>query len=378
MINYEELKSNGIKRNLPVLYTLPKWKLVRGSGRNGKYYYLPYFNKWIGNHKLRKELSILNLSIQDYYDRWFLNITTKSQRPKCPICGKENLFKGIGNEYTTACSMKCGSKYSWAIGNKDYEGAHEDRSNRAKEIFSRPEVRQKISESVKRSWSDPNSIRNTDEYKNKLSNGLKRFYSDPDNETRIKEIRYKTSKSISKLYKDPNSTFNSKEYRDKLSKCHIKTWSDKYFKEKQLSTNKFFTSGPSTSSKMSRDFFSRLELELRKSGHIFDCRYEGVNKKEHYIGTGPIVGDHKRSRRLDFYIPDLNKWIEFNGDYWHRNPLRYGDDEDSIRIREKDAHKLNCIHSRINTYPLIIWEYDYVRNSNKCIYEALNFILEAL
>lgn len=380
MINYEELKSDGIKRNLPVLYTLPKWKLVKGSGMNSIYYYYPPTNKWINCRRINRYFESINENSQSYYDRWFLNITTPSQRPKCgnPDCYNTAKFDTLIAGYHHSCSMSCGNKESWRLGNRDYEGAHEDRSNRAKEIFSRHEVRKKISESNKRTWRDPNSYRNTDEYKNKLSNGLKRFYSNPDNEEKIKELRYKTGRTLKELHKDPNSTFNSKEYRDKLSKGQIRKWSDSNFKERQLSTNKFFISGPSTSSRMSREFFSKLENELRRSGHIFDCMYEGINRKEYCVGTGSIVNDNRRNRRLDFYIPELNKWIEFNGNYWHRNPLLYGDDEVSIRIRENDAHKLKCIHSKINTYPLIIWEYDYVRYSDKCIYEALNFILEAL
>lgn len=100
----------GTSNNLPVLYTVPKWNLVRGTGCNSTYYYVPTMNKWINNKHLRRELSTIGMTIQEYYDRWFLNITVPSDRPKCP-CGNSVAFFNASKGYRDHCSNKCSATY---------------------------------------------------------------------------------------------------------------------------------------------------------------------------------------------------------------------------------------------------------------------------
>ena len=68
-------------RNLPVLYTIPRWKLETGSG-NKKFYFVPWMERYVSKNFLSRELSKINKTVQDYYDRWILNIIVPSQRPR--------------------------------------------------------------------------------------------------------------------------------------------------------------------------------------------------------------------------------------------------------------------------------------------------------
>ena len=61
--------------------------------------------KYIGKEKFIKyTLNKIGISFQIYYDIVVLGLTDISQRPKCPICGKECKFSG---KYNLTCSREC-------------------------------------------------------------------------------------------------------------------------------------------------------------------------------------------------------------------------------------------------------------------------------
>lgn len=161
-------------KNLPVLYTLPLWKLVKGSGRNSIYYYYPPENIWINGHKLRRFLKLRGMELIDYSNRWFYNILVQSQRPKCPICGGLMPFKGLwyNKDY---CSPKCQIKAQ--TGRKQSD---ELRIKRA-EAMRKPEVRLKNSESHK-------GLKLPQYLKDKLSRIRKELWKNPS-EAQLKSIR---------------------------------------------------------------------------------------------------------------------------------------------------------------------------------------------
>lgn len=120
---------------LPVLYTIPRRELIIGSGDRDTYYLIPdcwidytKINKprgksgklvsdkglYVYSKSLSKFLRKLGYSPQDYYDRWILNITVHSDRPKCPACGKYTRWKGkISHGYFKYCSLKCSQYDLW-------------------------------------------------------------------------------------------------------------------------------------------------------------------------------------------------------------------------------------------------------------------------
>ena len=95
-----------------------------------------------------------------------------------------------------------------------------------------------------------------------------------------------------------------------------------------------------------------------------------------------------RQYLYDFTIPSLKYCIEFNGDLWHANPLKYKATDAPIpfyplltahEIWKKDEIKQTFIKNSGYTLK-IIWESDYLKNketiTNECISEINTLIKE--
>jgi hypothetical protein len=77
---------------------------------------------------------------------------------------------------------------------------------------------------------------------------------------------------------------------------------------------------------------------------------------------------------LDNYVWENlknKKIIEFNGDYWHRNPEIYGPDFFSGNLYDK--HK-NTIATNNGFEIMIVWEKDFKQNKELIIQECINFL----
>lgn len=73
-------------------------------------------------------------------------------------------------------------------------------------------------------------------------------------------------------------------------------------------------------------------------------------------------------RKLDFYIKDINKAIEFQGTFWHSiNNKRYTEEKDQLRESQ--------IISSIGCKILNIKEEDYNKNKEKTIQQCVDFLL---
>lgn len=76
------------------------------------------------------------------------------------------------------------------------------------------------------------------------------------------------------------------------------------------------------------------------------------------------------SKIFDIYIPKFNLLVEYNGDYWHCNPIKYKIDylnkkknKTAKEIWEYDKNKLDL--AKNNGYHCeVIWETDYKKNKN--------------
>lgn len=202
-------------RNLPVLKTYRKDELIRGNGRN-TYYLIPSewieSEIWIHCRKLDHYLNKINKTPQDWYDRWILNISISSERPKCPICGKDSQFRGIYYNYSISCASKsCLLKV---------------RGEGIKLSHSLNNFGERISEILRKSHSDPKSGFNSIECNQRRSIGLKNARSNPNSGYNTKEYRTYLRNHFSNLWKDPNSNYNSDSYRKKLSDAQKFVWSN--------------------------------------------------------------------------------------------------------------------------------------------------------
>ena len=71
---------------------------------------------------------------------------------------------------------------------------------------------------------------------------------------------------------------------------------------------------------------------------------------------------------FDIYVPKFNLLIEYNGDYWHCNPIKYSSDYINIKknktakeIWDYDNNKLDLAKNKNYNFE-VIWETDYKKN----------------
>ena len=79
---------------------------------------------------------------------------------------------------------------------------------------------------------------------------------------------------------------------------------------------------------------------------------------------------------VDFYVPEKDIYIEFDGDYYHTNPRKYPDgpiNEMQKKRLEKDEVK-NDWMSRNNKKLIRIWESD-ARDNEELVLELLKPLL---
>jgi hypothetical protein len=122
---------------------------------------------------------------------------------------------------------------------------------------------------------------------------------------------------------------------------------------------KFFTSN------LEDEFTSLLELELGPLDHISSRRPYG--KWSHKLNTYVI-----------YDIKHKNCIIEFNGDYWHANPLVYADSavirgKTAIEIRHQDMLKLQTAQD-LGFKTLVVWESEFKANKHEIIKKVVQWI----
>lgn len=112
---------------------------------------------------------------------------------------------------------------------------------------------------------------------------------------------------------------------------------------------------------------------------------------EQYDEDNIMFGNHEQliedrvshmSFLVDFCRKDTMKIIEFNGDYWHCNPKKYGPEYYNASknllakdIWEKDKSRKEHLE-RLGYDVMIVWEYDWRNNQEETINKAKKFIFQ--
>ena len=83
--------------------------------------------------------------------------------------------------------------------------------------------------------------------------------------------------------------------------------------------------------------------------------------------------------RVDYVLN--KKIIEFNGDFWHANPILY-EKSDIVRknpiqtadeIWENDARRIQSLE-KLGYQVKVVWEHDYRANPQKIVCECIEFL----
>ena len=162
-------------------------------------------------------------------------------------------------------------------------------------------------------------------------------------------------------------TTNSTKSIMKRNKCSM----DEAIKIRKSITEKWLESFPKLNySKVSQELFWEIYNKIKKDYkeiYFATLNNEMIDKsgKNHEYKV-PTINSYKK---LDFYVKDINKAIEFQGTYWHseRNTRDNFSPEKDI-IREKQI--IDSIGCKI----LNIKEQDFYKNKQKTIQECLNFL----
>ena len=115
-------------------------------------------------------------------------------------------------------------------------------------------------------------------------------------------------------------------------------------------------------SNISQDLFKKIDENIEKNTQYY---LNGGEKFFYFNGINSIFEYY-----LDFYIPDLNIGIEFNGDIWHANPNKFKADDIPFPFRKnwsaqdiwnKDKVKNDFLRTKLKKL-IIIWESDLYRD----------------
>lgn len=131
---------------------------------------------------------------------------------------------------------------------------------------------------------------------------------------------------------------------------------------------------------MKESFKNLPELPWSKvSQRLFDKILTHIPSKQYVkvqyasFGNGEACIRGKYGYMFPDFLYDNKKIIEFNGDYWHRNPLIYTESTESKAIWERDA-KRQAELERLGYEVLVIWEKDFSDNEEVVIQRCLDFL----
>ena len=134
--------------------------------------------------------------------------------------------------------------------------------------------------------------------------------------------------------------------------------------------------------------FDERQIKWQKSLHdaLKNNEMNGKTQSEFACSIIKVIDDFYKGERefqLDRYSYDYryrNKLIEFNGDYWHMNPLKFSENDinkttgcTAKQIWERDSNKKQIAES--NNYKLLtIWESEYKEDASSVIKKCLDFL----
>jgi hypothetical protein len=82
---------------------------------------------------------------------------------------------------------------------------------------------------------------------------------------------------------------------------------------------------------------------------------------------------------VDFFLPEYNCILEVYGDYWHVNPLKYGEGKRPInkmqlRNKQKDIRRYKVLTKKYNYNFYSLWENDIKNNLEETMNKFFNYI----
>lgn len=292
-----------------------------------------------------------NLILAGYYDI--------DDLPKCPICGNPVRIYGRSNKlFFKTCSTNCENKLRFISTTK----TNLNRYN-CENVFQFKDIKEKIKKTTLEKYGVEN-IRNSEHYKNVAykTNIEKYGHYNPFGNDKIKE---KIKNTNLKRYGN-TCAFANKDVQNKCSLnsliSHGTLWpsQDEFVKEKMRKTvREKYGVDYTLQLKHVREARSKINPHGRasngfnpsKSEHII---YNLLNEIFSYVEWGRK--DNKYPYWCDFYIPEIDTYIEFQGYWTHGNhPFNENSLEDIQRLNwlKEHANKSKLYTAAINVWTKI-------------------------
>lgn len=342
---------------------------------------------------------------KDIKERIYIILNNIIQLPTCKLCGNKVNFHSITKGYYKYCSLKCSSKDTSenrveSIRKSQGENAFKIKTPLTKE-------RQQIANDRRKQTTldryGVESYMQTLEFRQSISNAAMEQYG-VEYFTRAKEVQEQTKQTCIERYGYENQMQSSIIQQKSKDTCLEKygyehasqspdiwkkgmdTFKERYgvvsnfgrpeVRDKSLKVKieRYGTPNPSLLSQgfseISQEFcellYSRLPENLQKYSHYFK------NGRETWIRYK--IKEHNNYFFYDFSIMNLKILIEFQGDYWHKNPQIYEYNLENLSIWLKDEFKKEIAEE--NGFQVFyVWESDYKKDKDKCVNELLQKIL---
>lgn len=118
-------------------------------------------------------------------------------------------------------------------------------------------------------------------------------------------------------------------------------------------------------SKVSQKLFDEI-LTYIPSSQYYKVQYAT-------LGNGESCIRGRNGYMFPDFIYDNKKIIEFNGDYWHKNPLFYPESEETRLVWNRDSERKAELE-RLGYEVLVVWEHDFRDNKGAVVQKCLEFI----
>ena len=303
-----------------------------------------------------------NMSIKDYYDKFY----KKENEGICPVCGKSTKFIRFVEGYRVFCSSKCAANY--------LETIEKRKATNFKKIgvcfpLQNESIKNKTKNTILEKYGVENPSQIQDVKDKKIKTTLEHYgVINPFNIDRVKEHCREKAK-----IKGKHKKFYFKKYSYLYKTGKIIDFNNGLITIQCNNCNNISTMDQHL-------FFVRLKrghnpcLNCNKLTHPISHKEEELYSiiKEQYHG---IIKRNNRKiippQELDFYLPDINLAIEFNGTYWHADKRFYKADDMLVHgsaqyIWSRDENKQIECHKR-GIKLISITEYDYDTNRENII-----------
>lgn len=226
----------------------------------------------------------------------------------------------------------------------------------------------------------------------------KQYNAEPFSEKHLKEKREQWTGEKNPGFNhggklSPWSYKNTSKSKEEIDSCKAKTI-EAILKSENLNTRiEYWLKVTNGNKELAEELLSKRQRTFLKR----------LGKDRHAISTS----ERQLFSELIKYFPDLkqqieisaskrkhyffdmglgNKLIEYNGDYWHANPIKYKENDilqypGGKRLSAKDVWKINeckinCAQNKGYNI-LVIWETDFIKNKNVVIEKCRSFLSEA-